>query len=62
MYFVPDGVRPWPDQTVDWVLHFTAGLHGASIGAVRTSRASLRSIRCWANRSAASRRASTGAF
>lgn len=27
LYFVPDGVRPWPDQTVDWVLRFTAGLH-----------------------------------
>jgi ABC-2 type transport system ATP-binding protein len=30
MFFVPDGVRPWPDQTVDWVVHFVAGLHGAS--------------------------------
>lgn len=34
MYFVPDGIRPWPDQTVDWVLHFTAGLHGASMDGV----------------------------
>ena len=30
LYFVPDGIRPWPDQTVDWVLRFTAGLHGAT--------------------------------
>src|SRR5919112_6389739 len=20
LYFVPDGIRPWPDQTVGWVL------------------------------------------
>jgi ABC-type multidrug transport system ATPase subunit len=30
LYFVPDGIRPWPDQTVDWVLRFTAGLHGTT--------------------------------
>ncbi len=30
LYFVPDGIRPWPDQTVDWVLRFTAGLHAAT--------------------------------
>jgi ABC-2 type transport system ATP-binding protein len=30
LYFVPDGIRPWPDQTVEWVLRFTAGLHGAT--------------------------------
>jgi ABC-2 type transport system ATP-binding protein len=30
LYFIPDGVRPWPQQTVDWVLRFIAGLHGAS--------------------------------
>ena len=30
LYFVPDGIRPWPDQTVDWVLRFAAGLHGAT--------------------------------
>lgn len=29
LYFVPDGIRPWPDQTVGWVLQFTGGLHGA---------------------------------
>ena len=29
LYFVPDGVRPWPDQTVGWVLRFIAGLHGS---------------------------------
>jgi ABC-2 type transport system ATP-binding protein len=30
LYFVPDGIRPWPQQTVEWVLRFIAGLHGAS--------------------------------
>ena len=30
LFFVPDGVRPWPGQTVDWVLRFIAGLHGAT--------------------------------
>jgi ABC-2 type transport system ATP-binding protein len=29
LYFVPDGIRPWPDQTVGWVLAFVSGLHGA---------------------------------
>lgn len=29
LYFVPDGIRPWPDQTVDWMLRFVSGLHGA---------------------------------
>ncbi|HEV8215431.1 MAG TPA: ABC transporter ATP-binding protein [Gemmatimonadaceae bacterium] len=31
LYFVPDGIRPWPDQTADWVLRFIAGLHGATV-------------------------------
>jgi ABC-type multidrug transport system ATPase subunit len=30
LYFVPDGIRPWPDQSVDWLLRFVAGLHGAT--------------------------------
>jgi len=30
LYFVPDGVRPWPDQTVEWVLRYTAELHGTA--------------------------------
>jgi ABC-2 type transport system ATP-binding protein len=28
LFYVPDGIRPWPDQTVGWVLEFVAGLHG----------------------------------
>jgi len=30
LYFVPDGIHPWTDQTVAWVLRFTAGIHGAA--------------------------------
>jgi ABC-type multidrug transport system ATPase subunit len=30
LYFVPDGIRPWPDQTVGWVLQFIGGIHGAT--------------------------------
>jgi ABC-2 type transport system ATP-binding protein len=30
LYFVPEGVQPWPEQSVAWVLRFIAGLHGAS--------------------------------
>src|SRR5581483_6761598 len=29
LYFMPDGVRPWPDQTVDWALRFVADLYGS---------------------------------
>jgi ABC-type multidrug transport system ATPase subunit len=29
LYFLPEGVRPWPRQSVEWVLKFVAGLHGA---------------------------------
>ncbi len=34
LYFVPDGIRPWPDQTVGWVLQFAGGVHGAASSAV----------------------------
>jgi len=34
LYFVPDGIRPWPDQTVAWVLRYVAGIHGARSDAV----------------------------
>ncbi|MEP6763780.1 MAG: ABC transporter ATP-binding protein [Gemmatimonadaceae bacterium] len=35
LYFVPDGVHPWNDQNVAWVLRFFAHLHGASPEAMR---------------------------
>jgi ABC-2 type transport system ATP-binding protein len=31
LYFLPEGVQPWPEQPVDWVLRFVSGLHGASL-------------------------------
>lgn len=34
LYFVPDGIRPFPDQSVDWVLRFTAGVHGTVANAL----------------------------
>ena len=30
LYFVPEGIRPWPDETVGWVLRFIGGMHGAA--------------------------------
>ena len=27
LYYVPDRVRPWPDQRVDWILTFISGLY-----------------------------------
>ncbi|MEP6778271.1 MAG: ABC transporter ATP-binding protein [Gemmatimonadaceae bacterium] len=37
LYFVPDGVHPWNDQNVAWVLRFVARLHGASPDAMQTN-------------------------
>jgi ABC-2 type transport system ATP-binding protein len=34
LFFVPDGVRPWPAQPVQWVLRFIAGVHGATAAAL----------------------------
>jgi ABC-2 type transport system ATP-binding protein len=31
LFFMPDGIRPWPDQTVDWTLEFIRNLHGVSV-------------------------------
>lgn len=28
MFYMPDGILPWPDQTVGWTLRFSASLHG----------------------------------
>ncbi|MDB4889516.1 MAG: transporter related [Gemmatimonadetes bacterium] len=30
LYFMPDGIRPWPDQTVAWALEFVGGLYGVT--------------------------------
>lgn len=29
LYFVPDGIRPWAEQTVSWALRYIAGLYRA---------------------------------
>src|SRR3954468_6117321 len=41
LYFVPDGIRPWPDQTVEWVLRYTAGMYSTSSEALRATVESL---------------------
>jgi ABC-2 type transport system ATP-binding protein len=41
LFFVPEGVQPWPRQTVVWVLDFIAGLHGASSDARNRVASSL---------------------
>ena len=62
LYFVPDGIRPWPDQTVGWVLRFIAGMHGvAGVSRRRRARARLHSSRCAARGSTNCPRASIGA-
>ena len=30
LFYMPDGIVPWPDQTVGWVLRFSAALQGCS--------------------------------
>jgi ABC-2 type transport system ATP-binding protein len=30
-YYVPDGIRPWPDQTVRWTLNLTARMFGTQL-------------------------------
>ena len=34
VFYLPDGIRPWPEQRVDWVLRMAEGLFGGS-GAMR---------------------------
>jgi ABC-type multidrug transport system ATPase subunit len=41
LFFVPDGIRPWGDQSVTWALRFTAGLHGVSYDRVAALTSSL---------------------
>jgi ABC-2 type transport system ATP-binding protein len=33
LFFLPDGVQPWPDERVGWVLEFIEGLFAAVTGA-----------------------------
>ena len=32
LFYMPDGIRPWPDQRVGWALRFFAGLHDRPAG------------------------------
>jgi ABC-2 type transport system ATP-binding protein len=32
MFYLPDGVRPWPDQTVNWALSFFESMYGRQPG------------------------------
>ena len=32
LFYLPDAIRPWPDQTVSWALKFFARLNGRSAG------------------------------
>jgi len=41
LFFVPDGVRPWAEQSVAWTLRFIAGVHGASRDSVEAISSSL---------------------
>jgi len=34
LFYVPDGIAPWPSQTVRWALTYTAGFFGGSAGAI----------------------------
>ncbi len=46
LFFLPDGARPWPEQTVGWALDFTLGFFGgdASRRAEVVSELSLRDL------------------
>src|SRR6478735_9357994 len=30
VFYMPDGIAPWPSQTLEWALEFTAGFFGGS--------------------------------
>ena len=32
LFYIPDGIAPWPDQPVGWVLDFTIGFFGGRAG------------------------------
>jgi ABC-2 type transport system ATP-binding protein len=42
LFFLPDAVRPWPDQRVAWMLEFIDGLFGAEDGLRLWVRGALR--------------------
>jgi ABC-2 type transport system ATP-binding protein len=34
LFYMPDGILPWPEQTVQWSLYFSAAIHGAATSRV----------------------------
>ena len=41
LFFLPDGVQPWPEQRVGWVLEFAEGLFESELGARQDVTAAL---------------------
>jgi ABC-2 type transport system ATP-binding protein len=41
LFYMPDGITPWPDQTVGWVLSFSAAAQGGQADAVPDARRQL---------------------
>jgi len=37
-FYMPDGVKPWPDQTVDWTLRIFADMWGADVSSALCGR------------------------
>lgn len=42
LFFLPDGIRPWPEQSVEWTLGFVARMYDAPDVAVRAAIDALR--------------------
>ena len=34
IFYMPDGIAPWPSQTLKWAFDFTAGFFGGSVAAI----------------------------
>jgi ABC-type multidrug transport system ATPase subunit len=41
LYYVPDAIRPWPEQTVRWTLDLTARMFGTAVDATLVSALEL---------------------
>jgi ABC-type multidrug transport system ATPase subunit len=39
LFYMPDGIKPWPDQTVDWTMGVFAEMWGGKVDGVILSRA-----------------------
>ena len=31
LFYMPDGIKPWPDQTVDWTMRVFAEMWGGKV-------------------------------